>query len=75
MNCWSDHFFEVLIGLLDVLQKSKNIHKKPGTVACAVIIATGTIEIGCLPWQATPRGPCWISLASTPACLTWNLKG
>ncbi len=48
---------------------------KPGTVACAVILATGTVDIGCLRWQATPRGPCWLSLASAPASLTWNLKG
>jgi hypothetical protein len=24
--------------------------EKPGTVACAVILATGTVEIGCLRW-------------------------
>jgi hypothetical protein len=23
---------------------------KPGTVACAVILATGTVDIGCLRW-------------------------
>jgi hypothetical protein len=24
--------------------------KKPGTVACAVILATGMVDIGCLRW-------------------------
>jgi hypothetical protein len=38
------------------------------TVACAVILANRMIDIGC------PRGPCWISLSSAPACSTWNLK-
>jgi hypothetical protein len=55
--------------------KSKLNQLKPGTMACAVILATKTVDIGCLQWQATPRGPCWISLASAPASPTWNLKG
>jgi len=29
---------------------SKIFIKEPGTVACAVILATGTVDIGCLQW-------------------------
>jgi hypothetical protein len=35
------------IGLL--WQRIKR-NEKPGTVACAVILATGTVDIGCLRW-------------------------
>ncbi len=28
----------------------KNLALPTGTVACAVILATGTVEIGCLRW-------------------------
>jgi hypothetical protein len=38
------------------MEKRKKERKKerkkdgPGTVACAVILATGTVDIGCLRW-------------------------
>ncbi len=31
-------------------EKTKQNKIPPGTVACAVILATGTVEIGCLRW-------------------------
>ena len=39
-------------------------------LAFAVILATGTEDIGCLRWWAPPRGPCWENSASAPAHLT-----
>jgi hypothetical protein len=40
-------------------------------MACSVFLVTGTVRI---LWKATPRRPCWISLASA-APLTWNPSG
>ncbi len=32
------------------IQDNDYAKKKTGTVACAVILATGTVDIGCLQW-------------------------
>ena len=38
-------------------QNLKTRLTKPGSVAFAVILATGIVDIGCLRWQVTPKGP------------------
>jgi hypothetical protein len=38
------------VALTNMYSKVKIQKCKPGTVACAVILATGMVDIGCLLW-------------------------